>query len=183
MKGEKARVRLLGERAGWEAPFSLLAVLVLLPLGELVQADDVAKKTAPVPQQRLVFQDGGGRPGRDEGLIAHWPLTGDVGDHSGNGHHATNHGVDLDAPRPDGKRGGAASFDGRGAYLEVPGKRNLRLGKGDFSLAVWVHTERQPEAAGDLFSQYDPAARRGVYLTLKTNYVTFSQANARHLQF
>src|SRR6266542_189942 len=119
----------------------------------------------------------------DEGLTAHWPLAGDVRDVSGNGHHATNHGADLKAPGPDGKRGGAAGFDGRGAYLEVPLKRNLRLGKGDFSLAVWVHTERAREGSGDLLSQYDPAARRGVHLTLKTNYVTFSQANARHLQF
>src|SRR5262249_33435807 len=150
MKGEKTRVRLAGKWAGWRAPF-LLGILILLSLGGLTWAGDVDRKTAPVPEQRLASRDGERKPGRDEGLIAHWPLAGDVRDHSGNGHHATNHGADLDAPGPDGKRGGAAGFDGRGAYLEVPGKRNLRLGKGDFSLAVWVHSERQPEAAGDLF--------------------------------
>lgn len=148
-----------------------------------VQAGDTDKRTAPVPKQQTLFKAGERESGRDNGPTAHWPLTRDVRDVSGNGHDASNHGVDLDAPGPDGKRGGAAGFDGRRAHLEVPMKRNLRLGKGDFSLAVWVHTEREKDASGDLISQYDPAARRGLHLTLKTNYVTFTQANARHLQF
>ena len=43
-------------------------------------------------------------------LIGRWKLNGDCRDHSGQGNHAINHGVDLETGR----------FNGQGAYLEVP---------------------------------------------------------------
>ncbi len=126
----------------------------------------------------------GRAPGGGEGPVAHWPLAGDVRDVSGNGRHAVNRGADLDALGPDGRRRGATGFDGRGAHLDVAVQPALRLGKGDFAVAAWVHTEgAREDASGDIVSQYDPAARRGFHLTLKTSHVTFSQANTRHLQF
>jgi cyclophilin family peptidyl-prolyl cis-trans isomerase len=119
------------------------------------------------------------------GLVGHWKLAGDTKDHSGNGNHAKNHGVDLKASDPDGGPGGAGLFNGRDRFLEVPASSSLRLGKGDFSVAAWVYTNRDlDDVPGDIISQYDPVRRRGFHLTLKSNAgVTFNHANDRHLQF
>src|SRR5262249_4998058 len=68
----------------------------------------------------------------ERGLIGYWKLRGDCRDHSGHGHHGTNHGVDLQT----------GSFDGRGAYVEIPSDEQLRLGRGDFTVSAWVHTDR-----------------------------------------
>src|SRR5262245_52821404 len=76
----------------------------------------------------------------EPGLVGYWKLAGDTRDHSGMGRDATNHGADLAAPGPDGKPGGAARFGGRDNYLEVPADKAPRLGTGDFSILVRVHT-------------------------------------------
>ena len=69
-----------------------------------------------------------------EGLIGHWKLAGDAKDSSGAGRHAVNHEVKFS--------GGSGAFNGRDAWLEVPAKSLPALGRGDFSIAAWVHTER-----------------------------------------
>lgn len=121
----------------------------------------------------------------ERGLIGHWKLGGDVKDSSGKGGHGTNHGADLTAPGPDGKPGGAARFDGKKAFIEVPPRDSLKLGTGDFTLAVWAHTEeRLDDVLGDLVSKYDPVARRGVNWCIKNGAgATNSQANYRNVQF
>jgi hypothetical protein len=66
--------------------------------------------------------------------------------------------------------------------LEIPAAEAPSLGKGDFTLSLWIDAGDGP--GGDLLSQYDPEARRGFHLTLKSNPgVTSNQANWRHLQF
>lgn len=120
------------------------------------------------------------------GLLAHWPLKKDARDHSGNGHHAELRGpVDFQVAGPDGTAMTAAGFNGRDAWLEVPHARVPKLRNGDFSISMWVHAdEGTDDVPGDLISRYDPAARRGFHLSIKTNAgVTSSQANFRHLQF
>jgi hypothetical protein len=121
----------------------------------------------------------------DAGLAGHWPLAGDSKDCSGQGLDAVSHGADFTAPGLDGRPGGAAGLDGRGTFLEVPAREALALAKGDFSIALWIHTESQTDdVPGDILSRYDSKRRRGFHLTLKTNAgVTFSQANWRQLQF
>ncbi|RUL88091.1 LamG domain-containing protein [Tautonia sociabilis] len=121
----------------------------------------------------------------DQGLVAHWPLSGDFRDHSGNGLHAVPEGeVDPAAPGPGGEPGRAVGFDGRGS-LRVPPLPALDPGVSDLTISAWVYTEEQVDSPlGDLLSQYDPQTRRGLILGIKTNAgVTFSQANDRHLQF
>src|SRR5690349_6940649 len=100
----------------------------------------------------------------DEGvLLGHWTLAGDASDASGNNLRSENHGADLTAPGPGGQANGAARFDGRKAFIEVPSQDILNLGADDFTLAVWVHTEeRLDDALGDILSKFDPAARRGI---------------------
>ncbi len=113
-----------------------------------------------------------------EGLVGHWKLVDDCRDFSGRGNDAVNHGVELAGP--DG-----AVFDGIKAYLEVPDSDSLRLGTGDYSIAVWVHTKAElDDVLGDILSKYDPATRTGVTLSIM-NYagVTSAQSNYRNLLF
>ncbi len=64
----------------------------------------------------------------------------------------------------------------------VPAADSPGLGKGDFTLALWLKADEGP--GGDLLSQYDVATRRGFHLTLKSNPgVVSNQPNWRHLQF
>jgi hypothetical protein len=109
--------------------------------------------------------------------MAHWTLRGDARDHAGGGHDAANHDVQLAA---DG-----ASFSGRGAYLEVPHRPGLNLGDREFSLAGWIHTQRDLGGmVGDIASKFDHGSRRGFHLgIIDAAGVTTAQSNHRHLQF
>lgn len=101
-------------------------------------------------------------PQRDAaaGLVGHWQLRGDCQDSSGHGHHGINHGVDLKAGR----------FDGRSGWIEVPGGGAFGLGRGDFTVAAWVHTDEVvDDTIGDVVSLFDPSRRRGFSLTIQSS--------------
>lgn len=118
------------------------------------------------------------RAGSADGLVGHWKLAGDGQDSSGRANHAVNRGADLSSPQ-------GARFNGIDQWLEVPASASLALGPGDFSIAVWVHTEPAvDDVLGDLLSKYDPATRTGVNLGIM-NYagVTSAQSNYRNLAF
>lgn len=68
---------------------------------------------------------------------------------------------------------------------EIPAKDVPELGRGDFSLAMWVKVDdKLDRPMGDLVSRYDLKSRRGYHLTLKSSPgVTSNQPNDRHLQF
>ncbi|MBI2425304.1 MAG: LamG domain-containing protein [Candidatus Hydrogenedentes bacterium] len=110
-------------------------------------------------------------------LVAHWPLTADASDASGNALHGMNHGVQF---APEG-----ALFDGRGAHIEVPDAAGLDLGAEDFTVAAWVHTETAlDDTLGDLVGKFDPATRTGLNLGFMNYHgVTTSQSNYRNLFF
>ena len=110
-------------------------------------------------------------------LVGHWNLQGDVQDSSGHGNHGRNFGVELE---PDG-----ASFDGRGAHIQIADSDSLDFGSGDFTIALWAHTDKVlDDTLGDLLTKFDPDSRRGFNLSLKHHAgVTGSQANYRNLQF
>src|SRR4051812_2012670 len=120
----------------------------------------------------------------DRGPVAHWTLAGDAKDSSANKLDATNRGVKFTAKGPDGKSP-AAVFDGVGSRLEVKPAPALRLGTGDFTLALWVYTpESLDDEIGDLVTLYDAKKRVGFNLSLRNNTgVTSSHANTRQLQF
>lgn len=120
----------------------------------------------------------------EDGLIAHWPLAGDAKDVSGSDLHLESHGVTF-AEQAPGRRGAAAVFDGRQAWLQAPLDERLKFGTGDFSISLFARPdEALDDVPGDLLSQYDFKNRRGFHLALKTNPgVTFSQSNCRQLQF
>ncbi len=114
----------------------------------------------------------------EEGLVAHWLLATDGSDSSGNGHHAVNHGARFDGS-------GSALFDGIDNWLEVEARGELQLGKSDFTLAAWIHTEKElDDVLGDVLSWYDPATANGFTLGLM-NYagVTSAQSNWRNVFF
>ena len=130
----------------------------------------------------LLVASGIGSPGAafaadaDARLVGHWPLVSDVRDVSGAGNHGTAHGVRFTEE--------GAVFDGRTSRIEVPSAAEFDWGRGDFSLAMRVHTEEiLSDPLGDLLSKYDPQRRTGVNLTILHNAGTGSQANYRHLHF
>lgn len=144
---------------------TLLTMILRLPLFLLLGA------AAPAPA--------------DSGLVAHWPLAGDTRDHSGHGLDAEARGtIDPNAEGRDGKPAGAVKFDGRGE-LVVPANPALDLGDSDLTVSAWIHTEENVDSPiGDILGRRDAAARRGLFLGVKTSAgVTFSQPNHRHLQF
>lgn len=110
----------------------------------------------------------------DDGLFGYWKLRSDARDYSGRHHNAHQHGVQFAED--------AAVFDGRRSHLSIDG---LDLGKGDFSVSLWVHTdERLSDVVGDLVSKLDPATRKGFSLSVVNHAgMTSSQSNYRHLQF
>lgn len=118
----------------------------------------------------------------EPGLIGWWKLAGNADDASGSERHGVNHGVDFKAP---GRNGNAAGLNGRGSFIDVAAERAPRLGSGNFSAAVWVHTDADPHTGGgEIVSQYDPVARCGFRLGIATySGVTTSQANTRNLYF
>lgn len=133
----------------------------------------------------LVLSTASASHATEPSLIAHWPLDGDVQDHSGNENHGSNHGVDLTTPLPPSHTERSARFDGRDDFLEVSDSQQLQLGTGEFSIAAWVHTLKSlDDVIGDLVSKYDSRSRTGFVLNIKHNVgATTSQANYRHVQF
>jgi hypothetical protein len=113
--------------------------------------------------------------GAEPGLVGHWKLQGDCRDSSGQGNHGINHGVDLNS----------GAFDGEQAYIEVPASDSLKLGKGDFAFSAWIHTEKElDDIVGDIIDMYDPAARRGITLSINSSAGGYqSQSTDRHVHF
>ena len=122
---------------------------------------------------------------RTAGLVAHWRLDTDSQDSSGHAHHGVNHGVDFITDGPKRKSTGAARFAGDTQFIEIPASDSLDLGRSDFTISVWLHTERSvDDVFGDLVSKYDPVTRRGFHLSLLHNAgACTSTANTRNLFF
>lgn len=69
----------------------------------------------------------------NEGLIAHYPFTGDANDESGNNNHMENKGAKLIADR-FGIEESAYAFDGNTSHLFT----DIENRKGDFSISLWA---------------------------------------------
>ena len=69
----------------------------------------------------------------DEGLVAHYPFSGNAEDHSDNGHHLTVNGATLSTDR-FGMNESAYLFDGKDDFLFT----DIDDRKGDFSLSLWA---------------------------------------------
>ncbi len=112
---------------------------------------------------------------RPAGLVGHWKLQGDCRDSSGHDNHGVNYGVELEN----------GTFDGIGAYIEVPTHPSLNLGTGDFSICARIHTEAEVnDILGDVLDKFDPDLRRGITLSLKSSAGGYqSQGTDRHVCF
>lgn len=110
-----------------------------------------------------------------KGLLGYWKLIGDCRDHSGNGNHGVNYGVNLEN----------GSFNGRGAHIEIPHHDSLSLGTEDFSICASVYTEKDiDDVLGDVVSKYDPSRRKGFTLNLKSSSGGYqSSGDDRHVYF
>ncbi len=131
-------------------------------------------RLAPAVNLALLFLAVGAL-GAEPGLVGYWKLRGDCQDYSGNALHGVNHHVDL----------AAGEFNGRDAYIEIPSSGALDFGKSDFSIAAWVHTERDlRDVPGDIVTKFDSAERRGFNFTINAGNPGYnSQSNVRHLLF
>src|SRR5262245_59993430 len=111
----------------------------------------------------------------DHSLVGYWKLKGDCRDYSGQENHGVNPGVNLD----DG------SFDGIGAYIEVPNRPSLQLGTDDFTVSVWVLTSKEvDDVIGDVIDKYVPAKRKGLTLSINASAGGYqSQGSDRHVYF
>jgi hypothetical protein len=111
----------------------------------------------------------------EPGLVGHWKLQGDCRDYSGHENHGVNHGVELES----------GTFDGAGAYVEVPNSDSLRLGKDDFAICAWIYTDKElDDIVGDVVDMYDPALRRGITLSINSSAGGYqSQGTDRHVHF
>lgn len=116
--------------------------------------------------------------------IAHWKLAGDARDSGSSGLHGENHGVKFETLKPGPARP-VGVFGGRGEFISVPHAKPLGLGAGDFSISLWLHTDKDlDDDLGDLVSKFDPASRTGFHLSLRNNTgTTNSLSNQRQLQF
>ena len=113
----------------------------------------------------------------DDGLVAHWPLKGDLKDHGPRTLPAKPHGAAVTTS--DGTK-----FNGRDDWLEVPAADALKLGTKDFTVSLSVNIDGNiDDLPGDLLSQFDPVKRRGWNLSVKQHATTASQANTRTLHF
>ena len=123
------------------------------------------------------------QPQENRTLLAHWKLTGDCRDASGNANHGRNH----DASFTTAQHKKSAQFDGRKSWIEVLPSPSLRLSAGDFTIAAWVRIPDEAEhddVFGDILSRFDPATRRGFNFRISHNAgVTTSQANTRTVHF
>lgn len=73
-----------------------------------------------------------------EGLIAHYPLRGDLQDASGRGNHAQTEGAFPTVGRL-GENNGAYAFDGNKSVVFAPNKAYLNLNKpNDFTVSFWA---------------------------------------------
>ncbi|MFM7162849.1 MAG: hypothetical protein ACKO3P_21060, partial [Planctomycetaceae bacterium] len=98
----------------------------------------------------------------DPPLVGHWPLAGDLKDHSGGGHHAENHGVTLASPGRRGQPDTAASFDGRGAWLKLPRPAGVASGTADFTFAAWINPDSsRSDLPGSIANSFDFDKRQG----------------------
>jgi len=89
-----------------------------------------------------------------DGLVGHWPFRGDSAGKTGQ-----DHGITFGVRGPNGEPASASSFNGIDSRLEIADHPGLQFGTGDFSIAVWIHTEaKTADVVGDLVSKFDPDA-------------------------
>ncbi len=117
-----------------------------------------------------------------KGLLAYLKLAGNNHDQSPYKRESRVHGkpfYENSEPQKSSLR-----FNGKDQWLEIPSDKSLSLGKGDFSISLWVHTSDSiNDVLGDLLSKYDRRLRRGFRLGFLDNAVTLSHANSRQLTF
>ncbi len=123
---------------------------------------------------------------REAGLIGHWPMAGDLRDHSSLGHATRAVDVELGQTGPSGQPATAARFNGRSSLLEVPDHAALKFNQGDLSLAAWIQTdEHNTDIVGNILSKFDARRRTGMQLYVLTNdgVTSTALANSRQLSF
>ena len=102
----------------------------------------------------------------NDGLIAHFPLSGNAQDVSGNGNHGTLYGPVLTTDRL-GNPDAAYLFDGIDDYIRVEDTLPLRLANTDFTLSVWaIETQRNAAFQDALLVKRGPLNADGWFFSI-----------------
>ena len=102
----------------------------------------------------------------DQGLIAHYPFSGNADDVSGNGYHATVNGATLTEDQL-GIPNSAYLFDGINDFLEVADVSELRLNNTDFTISCWVKENQRNTSFGSmLFAKRDGCGQQGWHMSI-----------------
>ncbi len=119
-----------------------------------------------------------------EGPIAHWPFTEDCQDTDGV-YSVEKRNVQLLVDGPGGSLPTAVFFNGLDSSIEVGDHPRLKFGREDFSVAVWIETDRLADVVGDIVSKFDADARKGLNLGVITNtgVTVTTQPNYRNIHF
>ncbi len=176
-----ATARALGEKITVEFTNFGARCVCCIALTLATPAELVAQSAAI--DQKVASRNAANSLSRD--LAGHWSLELDCKDSSGHGNDGSNHGAQFGAEGRGNKSGRAARFDGHSQFIEVPDSDPLRLNQDDFSIAVWVNTDKLvDDTLGDILSKYDSVTRRGFHLSIM-NYAgaCTSTANTRNLFF
>ncbi len=80
----------------------------------------------------------------------------------------------------DGRVG--ACFDGRTSSIQIPDCPAIALGRRDFTISLWLHSDGTRDLVGGLLQKFDPVPRTGFQLSVVTQAgVVSNQSNFRQL--
>jgi hypothetical protein len=109
------------------------------------------------------------------GLVAYYPLNGNVNDNSGNGNHGSQSNLYLDYDRHGNLS--SAYFNGIDSYFEVPHNPTLNFGiTKDFSFCLWIKPE-YTESWNSLISK--GTSESPIYqLAIRDGYLVFESGSS-----
>ncbi len=89
----------------------------------------------------------------DDSVIAHYPLDGNAGDISGNGHDGIMYGDPTAEDGRDRNAGTSLGFDGINDYIKIPDEQNFNLSEKEFTISLWVNIASLGSSS-DIFTYY-----------------------------
>ncbi|MFZ4396693.1 MAG: LamG domain-containing protein [Kiritimatiellia bacterium] len=142
----------------------LKGVITLGPIKLQTVFGPVAIGTAHLRELRVLLSGGALPEALQKGLVLHYSFDRDEGGKVTDGSEKANHGTVRGARfTPEGKSGGAMSFNGVDDFLDAGNPPSLQL-TSDFTLAAWIWPERTQDSFGIITKShgYPEQARRGI---------------------
>ncbi len=94
-----------------------------------------------IADEAILGGGGGGTEPQPLTLLAHYPLTGDANDVSGNDFHGQIIGNVTPTEGPSGETAGAMYFDGNQSYIEISNNQTLANPGNSMTITYWVNVD------------------------------------------